>query len=230
MRYQQEIVGLLVGFLGAGPLSAAPAVEVSVRNGRTSIKASDASLPQILDAWARAGRVTLVNTTTLPDSPITLELVDVPEREALRTVLRQAGGYIAVERPPGAANASLYERIVILPAPRGERSASAAPPPAPPPTPPPPFPTSAFPEPEPDASGAVRLLDEHGQPVPDDQEGAPPPPPPPPGQVAPARPGYSSGDEPAAPPVDATPTDTSTAPAPRAAVPGMIPPIAPARR
>jgi hypothetical protein len=232
MRYQQEIAaGFLFIVLGAG-LGAAPAVEVSLQNGRASVKADGASIPQILDAWARAGHVKVVNTTALPDAPVTLEIVDVPEREALRTVLRQAGGYIAVERPVGGLNGSLFERIVILPKRAEARAAVSTPPPAA--VPPPVFPPAVFPTAaagsEPDASGAVRLLDEQGQPVPDDQDGAPPPPQPAPQARAPR--GFSSGDDPqTTPPVDnANPPDRPGAPdEARPAVPGMMPPIGPRR-
>jgi hypothetical protein len=226
MRHQPKVIaGLLLVLVCSVTAGAAPAVEVSLGNGRASVRATNASLPQILDAWARAGRVIVINGTTLPHAPMTLDLVDVPEREALRTILRSASGYMAVERKVAVLNASLFERIVIVP---GGRPPQA--PAAPFSVPPPPMPPS-FPAAEPDATGAVRLLDETGRPVPDDQDGAPPPPPvvqPDPRMPAPR--GYSSGDTPT-PAVDPTPDTAPPAPtAPQPAVPGMMPPLRPPRR
>ena len=46
---------------------------------------------------------------------MTLELTNVPEVEALEILLRSAGGYVLAPRRADTANASRYDRILILP-------------------------------------------------------------------------------------------------------------------
>src|SRR5438067_3086463 len=84
-------------------LAAAPAaraeVQLSLRNGRVTIVAKDATVRQILAEWARVGRTKIVNGERIPGGPLTLELRDVPEGEALDVLLRSLSGYIAAPRP-----------------------------------------------------------------------------------------------------------------------------------
>ncbi len=91
-------------------------VQVSIRNGRVTIVAKDATLRQILTEWARVGKTKIVNAERVPGSPLTLELRDVPEAEALDVLLRNLSGYIAAPRTTAAAaDASVYDSIVVMP-------------------------------------------------------------------------------------------------------------------
>ncbi len=97
---------VLAALIGAVP-SAASAGELkfTLLDGRATIVASDVSLRQILDEWARVGHTTVVNADKLISTPVTLQLVDVPEAQALETLLRTASGYVVAERAsytPGA--------------------------------------------------------------------------------------------------------------------------------
>ena len=82
---------------------AVPAVagdlKLTIQNGRVTIIAHDVPLQQILQEWARLGNTKIVNAEKVVGLPVTLELVDVPERQALDTLLRSTAGYLAAPRP-----------------------------------------------------------------------------------------------------------------------------------
>ena len=79
-------------------------VQLSMQNGRVTIVAKDASVRQILTEWARVGNTKIVNVERVPGGPITLELRNVPESQALEVLLRTLSGYIAAPRAVDAAN------------------------------------------------------------------------------------------------------------------------------
>src|SRR6476661_2866428 len=90
-------------------------VHVTMQNGRVSIVAKDATVRQILMEWARVGQTKIVNVERIPGGPITLELTNVPESQALDILLRSLSGYITAPRAADAANLSQFDRIVIMP-------------------------------------------------------------------------------------------------------------------
>jgi hypothetical protein len=100
----------------AGLAAPAFAGELSVRiaDGRATVIAKDVTLRQILAEWARVGNTRIVNGEKMTGGPITLELVDVPEKDALDILLRTAAGYLTGPRPAGSAGASMYDRVMIL--------------------------------------------------------------------------------------------------------------------
>jgi hypothetical protein len=61
------------------------------------------------------GQTKIVGAERLAGPPLTLQLQNVPERQALETLLRAASGYMAAPRAVPVQNASLYDRILILP-------------------------------------------------------------------------------------------------------------------
>src|SRR5205814_3253601 len=71
----------------------------------------------------------IVNVERVPGGPITLELRDFPESQALEVLLRTLSGYIAAPRAVDAANLSQFDRIIIMPTIASARPATAAPPP-----------------------------------------------------------------------------------------------------
>jgi hypothetical protein len=154
-------------FLFSGtPLDAVSRVEIAIQNGRLFLTASNATIPEIFEAWARIGQTIIVNGDKVTGPPLTIQLLGVPEEQALEVLLRNASGYLAVNRQMASTDRSHFERIVILPTSSGTRTAVM--PALPASTPPPP---SAM-----DLNGVVRLLGPDGQPVEDDQAAAPPPP------------------------------------------------------
>jgi hypothetical protein len=106
-------------------------VRITIANGKVSVSAKDATIGQILNEWARVGQTRIVNVERLTGAPMTLELTDVPEAQALDTLLRSASGYLAAPRAVALPNASSYDRIFVLATSSGTPARVVAP--APPP-------------------------------------------------------------------------------------------------
>jgi hypothetical protein len=103
-------------------------VQVLLNNGRVSIVAKDATVRQILSEWARVGQTKIINVDRIPGGPLTLELHNVPEGQALDVLLRSVSGYMAAPRQTAVANLSVFDRIIVMPtavAPRPTASAQA---------------------------------------------------------------------------------------------------------
>jgi hypothetical protein len=115
---------------------AAPAVadvQVTMHDGRVTVIAKDATLRQILTEWARVGQTKVVNVERVPGAPMTLELREVPEAQALAILLRPLSGYLAAPRAAQADNLSRFDRIVVMPTVAAARQAATAVAAAPPP-------------------------------------------------------------------------------------------------
>src|SRR4030081_1449150 len=90
-------------------------VHVTMQNGRVSVVAKDATVRQILTEWARVGQTKIVNVERIPGGPMTLELTNVPELQALDLLLRSVSGYMTAPRPVAVANLSQFDRVVVMP-------------------------------------------------------------------------------------------------------------------
>ena len=99
-------------------------VQLTIQDGRVTLVAENATARQILAEWARVGQSKIVGAERLSGPPLTLHLTDVPEAQALQTILRAASGYVVAQRATVVPAASRYDRILILPT-------STAPPAAP---------------------------------------------------------------------------------------------------
>ena len=112
--------------IAAAVLAASPAAgqtaDVSFAAGRVTITAHETPLAVILGAWERHGGSQFVGAGRLPVQPVSVQLVDVPEREALRVLLRSAAGYVALPKAATPAGASAYDRVLIM----AERAPAAA--------------------------------------------------------------------------------------------------------
>jgi hypothetical protein len=105
-------------------------VQISLQDGRVTLVAKDATVRQILTEWARIGQTTIVNVERIPGGPVTLELTNVPEQEALDVLLRSLSGYMAAPRADASSGVSHFDRIVVMPTSAPPRApVSAAPPP-----------------------------------------------------------------------------------------------------
>src|SRR5947207_11009531 len=107
-------------------------VRVTMQDGRVSIVAKDATIRQILTEWARVGQTKIVNVERIPGGPVTLELNNVTETQALEVLLRSLSGYITAPRAVTGANLSSFDRIIVMPslaAARAPVAASSSPPP-----------------------------------------------------------------------------------------------------
>jgi hypothetical protein len=107
----------------ASPASAE--IRLTMTDGRVSISASNATVSQILAEWARVGQTRIVNGERLAGGPLTIELTNVPEADALDILLRNAGGYLLAPRAAFNPAASKFDRVVILPASSAPRAAAA---------------------------------------------------------------------------------------------------------
>ena len=107
---------VLFAALTAGVASSAAAGELTLTmaEGRVTVIAKDVPLRQILAEWSRVGNTRMVNADKLAGPPLTLQLVDVPEKEALDILLRSAAGYMTAPREAVVPGASLYDRVIIL--------------------------------------------------------------------------------------------------------------------
>jgi hypothetical protein len=105
-------------------------VQFSLRNGRVTIIARNATVAEILAEWAKVGHTTITNAEKLSHDRVTLELTNLYEQQALDVLLRAASGYTAALREVPVENASQFARIAVTPysmAPRtNDMAASAA--------------------------------------------------------------------------------------------------------
>lgn len=115
----------------AAASTASAEVRLTMQNGRVSLVAKDATVRQILTEWARVGQTKIVNVERVPGGPVTLELADMPEAQALEILLRSLSGYITAPRPVDVANLSHFDRIIIMPTLAAARPATPASPPPP---------------------------------------------------------------------------------------------------
>jgi hypothetical protein len=104
-------------------------VRLTMQNGRVSLVAKDVTVRQILAEWARVGQTKIVNMERVPGGPVTLELINVPEAQALEVLLRTLSGYITAPRPVEAANLSRFDRIILMPTLAAARPVTSSPPP-----------------------------------------------------------------------------------------------------
>jgi hypothetical protein len=120
------------------PTADAGQLRMEFRNGIVSISAADVPLSQVLSEWARLGQTRIVNLEKLGGAPVTVELTNVPEKQALEVLLRNVPGYLAAARAVPSAEGSQFDRIVVMPGtipPAQPAMGAAVPPPQPPPVP-----------------------------------------------------------------------------------------------
>jgi hypothetical protein len=107
-------------------------LKLSMQDGRVTVIADNVPLRQILQEWSRVGQARIVNADKMNGPNLTIQLVNMPERDVLDILLRSAAGYIAAPRPVAMQGAAFYDRITIMATsrpPAMSASASAPPPP-----------------------------------------------------------------------------------------------------
>ena len=111
-----RVAGLFLAFACVASLAfAQQPLRLSITSGRVTLHAQNVPVRMILDEWARLGGARVINGERITSPPVTLDLENVPERQALDIILRGVSGYMLAARTTGAAGASMYDRIVILP-------------------------------------------------------------------------------------------------------------------
>jgi len=107
------VVAVLLGVVAP---ARAQSLTLEFSGGRVRLMASNVPISRIVSEWARLGNTTVLHGERVPGTPVTLQLVDVYEQEALRVLLRSTGGYLVAAREETVPGASVFDRIMILPA------------------------------------------------------------------------------------------------------------------
>jgi hypothetical protein len=106
---------LIVLSLALAATPAAAEVQLTIDGGRVTLSAKNATVGQILAEWAKVGQTRIVNGERVAGGPVSMELTNIPELDAIEILLRSAGGYVLAPRPVETAKASRYDRILIFP-------------------------------------------------------------------------------------------------------------------
>ncbi len=118
-------VALMVAVALTPAAASADEIQVTMEASRVSLTATNAPLTDVLAEWARVGATEFIDADKLAAAPVTLELIDVAESDALRILLCPVTGYLAARRAAGAPGASVYDRVKILATRRAPRSRPA---------------------------------------------------------------------------------------------------------
>ena len=124
MSTSRLVMATLCVLLAAPNVLQAGELDLSIARGRVTLTASEVPLGEVLAEWARIGDTQFVDPDQLTGPPVTLQLVDVPEADALRILLRSASGYLAAPRAAGLPGASVYDRVLIMASSRGPTNPS----------------------------------------------------------------------------------------------------------
>jgi hypothetical protein len=129
----RAIKALVFAFLATAATgsTASAEIQLTIQDGRVSLIAKDATVRQILTEWARIGQTKVINVERITGGPVTLQLTNVSEEQALDVLLRSASGYMLAPRPTVAPNLSHIDRIIVMPTSVAPRTAVVAPTPAP---------------------------------------------------------------------------------------------------
>jgi hypothetical protein len=102
------------GWLACTSSAFAANVTLQIHDGRVTLDARDVPVVEILAEWSRVGQTTIVGGEKTVASPVTIQMVDVPESAALDVILKQCAGYAAARWPVVSAGGSIFQRILIL--------------------------------------------------------------------------------------------------------------------
>jgi hypothetical protein len=127
------LAGAVALWLAAPAAAGAGEVKLFIKDGRVALVARDATLREILIEWERVGGTRIVNRDRVPGTRLNLEMADVPESQALATLLRPIAGYMAARRLEPDGGSSGFSRIILMPGEAapfsvGGAQAAAAPP------------------------------------------------------------------------------------------------------
>ncbi len=115
MRTSIRVCGIALAALLVLPaISSAQDLKLTLDGGRATLVAHNVSLRQILAEWERVGQTKIPNRDRMPESLVTLNLVDVPEASALSTLLRSGSGYMAVARTTPIPNTSNFRAVLLM--------------------------------------------------------------------------------------------------------------------
>jgi hypothetical protein len=106
---------LALAILAVALPARAQQLTLQMKDGRVTLEANAVPVRQILAEWARVGGTKIVGADKITGSPLTLHIVNLPERQALDIILRNVAGFMAAPRLASATpGVSAYDRILIL--------------------------------------------------------------------------------------------------------------------
>jgi hypothetical protein len=129
----RNFVAALLFMLGSAGTGSAQVLALEFHDGRVKLTAENVPVSRILAEWTRLGGTQIVNGERIPGPPLTLQLVDAPEQQALEILLRNAAGYMVLARDASSTGASSFAKIMVLPTTSRAPAAAALPQPPPPP-------------------------------------------------------------------------------------------------
>src|SRR5258706_15195970 len=112
-----RLAGWLVCFwiLAGGRGAYGQDLRLQFHAGLVDLSAHAVSVAEILARWSEVGGITVVNGNQVQSGPMTIDLVNTPEREALSVILRGVPGYLLAEGNDPNLARSVIGRIVLLP-------------------------------------------------------------------------------------------------------------------
>ena len=123
MQVFKTLALALMTWLAAGSTALAD-VQLTIHDGLVSLNARDATVRDILAEWERVGQTKILNRERVPGGPVTLQLTDTPEEQALEILLRPFSGYMAAPRRTFSGTASRFDRILVMPTAAAPRPAA----------------------------------------------------------------------------------------------------------
>jgi hypothetical protein len=155
------VVTLLVS---CAATASAQAVKLEFHDGKVNLTTQNAPLRTILTEWGRLGGTQMVNLEKITGAPLTLQLTNVTETQALDAILRGNAGYLVGLRAAGSPTQSAFDKILLVPT-AGTSAVTSRPGATPPPFTPPAAVQPPQPDPDDNPVGDV---------PPDDDRRAPP--------------------------------------------------------
>lgn len=128
MKFRAALLLAVCTALFAPPVHAGRGeVRVTFANGRVSIVADNATLPDILREWSRVGGSTFTNLDKITAGELlTLRIENETELHAIEILLRPIAGYVVAPRRSAAMSPSAIERVLLMPGDRPLTYPSAA--------------------------------------------------------------------------------------------------------
>lgn len=109
------VTSVALGLLAAGD-AAAQKLSLQIEKGLVTLDAQNVTVDEVLARWIDTTGLNVVSKSGQgSDIPVSLHLEGVPERDALRMVLRDLSGYIMGERVDPRTGLVTIDRLMILP-------------------------------------------------------------------------------------------------------------------
>jgi hypothetical protein len=119
------VCSAVLGLLAAGT-AAAQKLSLRIEQGLVTLDADNVTVDEVLARWSQVTGLNVVSKSGEgSDIPVSLRLDGVPERDALRMVLRDLSGHIMGERRDPVTGLVTIDRLMILPQSSAEPSTVA---------------------------------------------------------------------------------------------------------